>query len=217
MKKLEDYGQSCQNLAVKLKAENLSIPSITSELNLKFNGNLTEDQVKKFLGRSKNKIMKLIKCDKNYETKLTNSMIDGVAQILELNQNLWALYYDLRKNPEQTEKSFTCPYCNKHFKEKIKSYITLLKISQEILEQIKHQDSNLRRMREKNFNIKYSVTDLSKKISFVLPDLLSTLERKGLIKIIKKRLRQHFRNQNLRFPEDNEEKESEEEPEEIEA
>ena len=187
MKKVEDYGQSAMDLCIKLYGQGMSYDSICSELNMKFNADLTLKQIEHFFGRSKNKIVKILSEDKNLQTKLANTYIDSGGQLKEVNSELWKFFYELRKNPESAQKMFICPKCKFRFKERIKSYNTLLKISQEILEQIKHQDKLLGRLRNQSFNIKISYTDLSKKIALIFPKMLKDLERRKIIRILSKK------------------------------
>ena len=56
-----------------------------------------------------------------------------------------------------------------------------------LLNQIKHVDAVLGKMQKKSLNITYNYVDLSQKLVKVMPELFHNAERKGLIKIIKKR------------------------------
>ena len=68
--KVDQLGEEAQNHAIKLKAEGLSISSITDELNKNYNAELKSSEVKSFLRRKSNQIFKEMKHDKHYQEKM---------------------------------------------------------------------------------------------------------------------------------------------------
>jgi len=85
----------------------------------------------------------------------------------------------------------------------LKSYGTLLKTAEVLLSQIRHVDAVLGKMQKKSLNINYNYVDLSKKIGIVLPNLLNTMEKKGIIKLNKKRLKVYY-GKNMEYKDDEE-------------
>lgn len=214
MKKLEDYGEEAQDLALKLDGQGMSNSSIMDEINMKFSANLNLRQIEGFLGRRENDRNKILKENKNFQGKLVDSWIDGVSQLKEINSKTWKLYYDLSQNPEIINKIFICSNCKKQNMVAIKNYNNLIKLSGEILEQIKHSDNLLGKMQKKSLNITYNYCDMSNKIVKILPTILEKLEKQAIIKIIsKKRFREKYPNQNKEFEKEDE---SDEENKELE-
>jgi len=210
MKKLEDYGEECQKLAINLHTQAMSANGITDEINAKFDGDLTTEQVKKFLIRSKKKIAIILKEDKSFPQKLVQEYWDTITQLKGMNGEMYNLFLELRKNPDQSNKRVSCPHCNKSFEIFISNYNTLIKTSSTILEEIKHVDKCLGRLKNNSLKIEYNYNSLTQKISVILPRLLSSkindLQRRGIIKILsKKRFRELY--PGTEFSQDEEEKE----------
>jgi len=187
--KIEQLGEKAQSKAIKLNVEGLSNSSIADELNKEFNSEINSNEVMKFIQRSRSKSIKLLKEDKNFQSKLVEQYFDTIKQLKELNGEIWKFFYELRKNPEYKDKIITCTKCHHRMILQLQSYGLLLKTADTILKQIEHVDTVLGRLKKQSMNITYNYTDLSKKIGIVLPNLLYSMEKRGIIKLNKKRLK----------------------------
>lgn len=200
--KLEQLGGEAQKKAVKMSVEGLSPQAIADALNKEFNSDLDSVAVASFLSRSKRDSMMLIKEDKKFQQKLTEEYFDTVNQIKTINAELWTFFYELRDNPEYKDKTITCTKCHHSMILNIKSYGLLLKTADTILKQIQHVDTVLGKLQKKSFNVTYNYTDLSKKIAIAMPTLLHEMEKKGIVKVNKKRLKLYQGGQKMSYKED---------------
>lgn len=186
---VENLGAEAQTLAIKSSVEGLTAQSIADKLNEQFNSEISTEEVNSFLRRKKKQTNILIKGDKNFQNKLLQQQIDTVAQLKELNSEMWKVFYEIKKDPEFLSKMISCPKCGKKIAVQLKTYSSLIKAADTLLNQIKHVDAVLGRMQKKSFNVTYNFVDLSKKIGLVLPDLLTQMEKRGVLKINKKKLK----------------------------
>jgi len=187
--KIESLGAKAQKKVIKLSVEGLSYQTIADELSKEYNTDVTCDEVETFKRRNKNKSLQILKEDKHFQTKLVETYFNTIGQLKDINSEIFKLFYELRKNPDEQEKLISCPNCNKKIVVKLKNYLTLLKTADTLLKQIEHVDKILGRLQKKSFNISYNYTDLSKKIAIALPELLYGMEKRGIVKINKKRLK----------------------------
>lgn len=187
---LENLGIEAQEKAIKLKVEGLSNLAIADKLNENYNSDLNSEEVRHFFRRKEDKFFKIAKDDKKLQTKLSNEYFNTIQQLKDLNGEMWKLFYEIRKNPEEIYKEIHCPECNHKFRIKLKSYMALLKTADHLLKQIQHTDAILGKIQNKNINISYNVVDLSKKLTLAMPQMLERCEKSGIIKgYNKKRLR----------------------------
>jgi hypothetical protein len=186
---VENLGADAQNLAIKLSVEGLSAQSVSDKLNEQFNSNISAEEVNSFLRRKNKATSILLKEDKNFQNKLMKSYFDTVKQLRDLNSEMWKVFYEMRKDPEFLSKTVICPHCSKKLTVQLKTYSSLLKTADVLLNQIKHVDTILGKMQKKSLNITYNYVDLSKKIGLVLPDLLTQMEKRGVVRINKKKLK----------------------------
>lgn len=194
---------------VKLSVEGLTNQSIAEKISDKFETEVTDLNIGQFLKRNKNKTMNIIKEDKKFQGKLVEQYFDTMKQLQTLNSELWKFFYELRKNPEYKDKIIVCKHCSKKMTLNIQSYGLLLKTAEQILKQIAHVDAVLGKLKQKSFNIQYNYVDLSKKISFILPQLLNDMEKRGIVKVNKKRLKVYQGGKKMEYDEDDKEKEGE--------
>lgn len=189
---VENLGKEAQEEAIKLSVTGMSAQAITDQLNSKYNSTLSLREVQSYLRRRKNKTIKIIKEDKKFQDKMVEQYFDTIQQMKDLNAEMWKLFYDLKNNPELIFKTITCPECEKEITIKIKNYQTLLKTSEVLLNQIRHVDAVLGKLNKKSLNITYNYVDLSKKIAIAMPKILIDLEKKGMIKVNKTRLKKYY-------------------------
>jgi len=189
---IEQLGAKAQKETIKLSVEGLTSQAIADRLNQKYGSEITYDEVKNFLKRKQKTTAILLKEDKHFQTKMVKTYFDTIQQIRELNSEMWKLFYEIRKDPEYVSKSVECIHCHRKFSVQLKSFQTLLKAADTLLNQIKHVDTVLGRMQKKSLSINYNYVDLSKKIGLVMPQLLGNLEKRGLIKQNKKRVKEYY-------------------------
>ncbi|MDD5332071.1 MAG: hypothetical protein PHE43_04645 [Candidatus Nanoarchaeia archaeon] len=208
---VENLGEDAQKQAIELSVSGLTSQTIADKLNEQFNSNITSEEVKNFLKRKNKATSIMLKQDKNFQNKLAQAYFDTVKQLRDLNSEMWKVFYEMRKDPEFLSKTVICPHCDKKLTVQLKTYSSLLKTADVLLNQIKHVDAILGKMQKKSLNITYNYVDLSKKIGLVMPDLLAQMEKRGVVRINKKRLKLYSggKNKKMEF----EEKENEEEDE----
>lgn len=189
---IEKLGKEAQEKVIKWNLEGVTQQEIADRLNSDFNSNLNRENVMEFLSRFKDKSMKLLKDDDKLQKQLMSKYFDTITQLNKINEEMWNIFYSIKKDPDFKTKTIGCPHCHKTFAISIKSYGDLLKSADMILNQIRHVDVVLGKMNKKPLNITYNILDLSKKLSMVMPELLDGLENRGIVKINKKRLKQVY-------------------------
>lgn len=190
--KVEQLGSKAQKKAIKLKVEGLTYSAITNELNKEFNSNLKETEVSSFLKRKNKKIFREMKEDKNYQNKMLETYWDTINQLKEINKIMYDFFIRVSKDPEYNSKQVFCPECEAKFRVQLKSHDTFIKAAQVLLAQIKHVDTVIGRLKTGTINITYNFVDLSKKLVQVMPRILETAQRVGIIKNYnKKRLKDY--------------------------
>lgn len=194
--KIENLGSKAQKDCIKMHVEGQSYNSIALQLSSEYNTDITKEMVEHFLERQKRKIGEEISKDKSgFQDKLVQSYWDTISQLKNINSEMYSLFLDLRKNPEQSRKIVNCPKCRKKIEIEISNYASVIKSANTLLEEIKHVDEILHRISRNKLTINISVTDMSKKISYIAPRLMESLEKQHIIKIVnKKRFRQRFPN-----------------------
>jgi hypothetical protein len=192
MGKVEDLGEKAQTKAIKLKAQGMSAQAIADELNKEFNADLTYEQVKHFLVRKKDAAFKVLKEDKNFQEKMAKQYFDTLKQLTDLNSEMWNFFYEIKREPELKDKIIKCKHCGRRMVLQMQSYGLLLKTAEHLLNQIKHVDEVLGKMQSKNLNITYNIVDLSKKLTAVMPAILEKLDRQGVIKLKKKKMKEYY-------------------------
>lgn len=155
-------------------------------------GKLITEKAMKTFRKYINKIQAdtIAKNREQLENKAVKSLFDAKDQINYLKEEASKLYAEVMYNPEKKEQKFICKFCNKENKVKIDNYDTAIDLLKEMRNQAEALHNMVKRLQEKNFNICYSYTDLSKKLSIQIPQILTSLEQKGAIKILKKRFRE---------------------------
>ena len=206
---VEQLGADVQEKAIKLSVTGLTYQSIADQLNEENNSDLKSEDIKNFLRRSQKKTAIVLKEDKNFQNKMVQTYFDTILQLKEINSEIWKLFYEIKKDPEFVSKNISCPKCGKKIAVQLKTYGSLLKAADVLLNQIRHVDSVLGRMQKKSLNITYNYVDLSKKIGVVMPNLLVQLEKRGLIKLNKKRLKSYYGGTKMEEDEIDEEEEQE--------
>lgn len=189
--KIESLGEEAQKLAITGSVEGLSYGAIADKLNEQYQADLTPQTVGSFIKRNKNKSFQILKEDKNFQAKMAKHYFDTLSQLNALNDEMWAFFLELKKNPELKDKIISCTKCGKRLTLQMQSYGLLIKAADHILKQIEHVDKVLGNMKEKNLTINYNYVDLSKKLTQIFPELAHEMDRQGIIKIIqKKKLRE---------------------------
>ncbi|MBE3092771.1 MAG: hypothetical protein IMZ51_03825 [Chloroflexi bacterium] len=191
---VEQLGPDAQRKAIRLSVSGMSSQSIADELNKEYQSEITSNQVSDFLRRKQKDTSILLKEDKNWQVKVKEEFEDTVKQLKDLNAEVWKFFYELRKNPEYKDKIIVCKKCKHRMILQLQSYGLLLKTADTILKQIEHIDKVMGKLQKKSLNINYNYVDLSKKIGVVLPNLLQMMEKKGIVKLNKKRLKVYYGN-----------------------
>jgi hypothetical protein len=192
--KVEKLGEEAQKKAIQWNVEGISHQEIADRLNSEYNSGLNADNVFDFCKRKRNKSIQMLKDDKGLQTQLVQKYFDTIDQIRKINEEMWKLFYEIRKDPELLDKSIDCPHCQKKVKLKVTNYGPLLKAADVILSQIKHVDDLLGKMHKKQLNITYNILDLSKKLQIAIPNILENLEKRGIVKVNKSKLKQVYLN-----------------------
>jgi hypothetical protein len=186
---IEQLGGDAQKKAVRWHVEGMSHGGIADRLSEEYKTIISETEVQAFIKRKKSASAQVIKEDKSFQAKIVQQYFDTVAQLRAVNSEILKLFYEIRNDPEFIEKKVDCPNCNKKISVRLKSYNSLLKTADHLLNQIKHVDAVLGKMQNKQLNITYNYVDLSKKLTAVMPKMLDEWEKRGLVKVNKKRLK----------------------------
>jgi hypothetical protein len=189
---IEQLGKEAQENVLKWNVEGVTAQEISDRLNSTYQTDLNSNTVWKYIARFRSKSVKLIKDDDKLQKDLMGKYFDTINQLNKLNQEAWKMLYEIKKDPEFKSKSIPCPHCHKSFTISLKSYGNQLKSMETIMGQIKHVDSVLGKMSKKQLNITYNVLDLRVKLQKVLPELLDSLESRGIAKINRKKLKQFY-------------------------
>lgn len=142
-----------------------------------------------FFSRNTDKAIKVIKDNPALQEKMAQQYFNTLEQLNKLNEEIWGMYYEVKKEPELKEKKVNCPHCDRDFKVSVKDYSTIIKISEHILKQINHADKILGSLQTKSLNITYNFNDMNSKMLQIMPKLLTKFEKQGIIKINKNKAR----------------------------
>lgn len=189
---IEQLGPDIQKKIIKLSVSGMSAGSISLEINKEYQSEITSENIREFLRRKQKDTSILLKEDKNWKMKVKDEFEDTVKQLKDLNAEVWKFFYELRKNPEYKDKIIVCTKCHHRMILQLQSYGLLLKTADTILKQIEHIDKVMGKLQKNSLNINYNYVDLSKKIGLVLPNLLYMMEKKGIVKLNKKRLKMYY-------------------------
>ena len=198
--KIESLGKNAQIKAIKLSVGGQTYQAIADQLSEEYNTELTSDNIQSFVTRNKQKSINLLKEDKKLQTKFAETYFDTIKQLTDVNSEIWKLFYEIRKTPEKRYVSATCS-CGKKVSIEVENYASLLKAAEVILKQIEHVDKVMGKLKQKSYNINYNYVDLSKKISFILPKLLNNMEKQGIVKVNKKRLKLYSGGEKMTYDE----------------
>jgi len=191
--KVDQLGSKAQNKAIKWRVEGLTYSTITDKLNKDFKSDLKETEVKSFLKRKNKTIFREMKEDKNYQDKMLQTYWDTINQLREVNKVIYDFFMKVSKDSEYTSKQIFCPDCNHKFRVQLKGNDSLIKAAQVLLAQIKHVDTVVGRLKTGTINVNYNFVDLSKKMIKVMPQIMETAQRTGIIsKYNKNRLKTYM-------------------------
>ena len=182
-----EASKEAKERIIRFKAEGMSNSATADEINLKEGTDISGEDVRAFFDRRSSQAVKVMKEDKSLQEKIAKQYFDTIAQMKQLNSEMWEFFYGIKRDPEYTQKVVTCPHCNKKFSIQLKSFLVFLKTADHLLNQMKHVDAVLGKLQTKQLNITYNYTDLSKKLAIAIPKIAEKLERQGVIKIIKKK------------------------------
>lgn len=190
--KVDSMPPEAQEQAIQMKAKGLTTNAITDEINKLFSSDITSGQMKAYLARKNNKIFREAKNDKDFNDKMVQNYWNTVAQLTEVNTKVYSAFLELSKDPEFISKKVECPECDHKFNVQMKSLASFLKASEVLMAQIKHVDQVIGKLNNGAVNITYNFVDLSKKLTLVLPQILETAQRVGIIKNYNKTRMQEF-------------------------
>lgn len=189
---IERLGKEAQEDVIRFNIESVTHQEIADRLNQKYNSVVTARNVLDFLKRKNDKSVQMIKDDTGFQKELVAKYFNTITQLNGMNQEIYKLFFELRKNPELVNKTISCPHCRKSFSITIKNYASLLKTADVLLNQIRHVDAVLGKMSKRQLNVTYNMVDLSRKLTLVVPEILEKLEQRGMVKINRKKMKQIY-------------------------
>lgn len=191
-KKIENLADSeeIQKLIVKKASTGQSAGAIADDINAEFQTDLQGLHVSRYMQRARKKIFehKFQKEGDKFPAKLSQEYFDTIRQMKELSQELWGFFSELKDNRDTT-KSYKCWKCKAKNEVKTKEYTVLLKTAMAILDNIRHQNRVLGMTHKAplKFETTYNFTDMSQKLTKIMPEMVHALAKQGDIKILKKR------------------------------
>ena len=187
MLKIEKLPEDVQNKIIKMKAQGMSYSDIAQKINEDYNQDLKIDDVYKYFFKREDKAILALKDSKKMQKKFAERYFDAVTELNALFDSMKEEFYKLKDDPKYKEKLVYCPKCGTAFKTDIEDVNIKIKLADHLLSEIKHVDAVLGKIQKKSLNITYNVPDLTQKLVTVIPQLYEMDERKGNIKIKKKR------------------------------
>lgn len=156
--------------------------------------NITEDTLDYFFRKiAKPKIAAKIRADENFSNKLAQKYFDTVQALNNTHTELMKVFYEIRKDCPEIDKTIECEHCHRKTKIKVKNYGDLIKTANTILEQVKFVQKTLTKMQHQSLNVNYNILDLSRKLTIAVPEIVQSLVDQKLIKVIAhKRFRERF-------------------------
>jgi transcriptional regulator len=178
-----------QEELLTLKAQGLSGQEIADHFNEKKNTTFNNQDVLDFINKRKNNAIKVMQQNGQIEEKLANQYFNSIEQLNKLNKDMWEAFLKIKESPEYKASTVVCPKCRENVKVSFRSASELIKAADHLMKQIEHVDKVLQRLKTTGLNITYNITELTQQINKVVPEMLESYERKGEIKIKKKKLR----------------------------
>lgn len=186
MLRVERESDEVKEAIIDLRAQGFSNEAIAGEVNVKFGCDLTDSDISNYFMKNQNKVIEVLNKSEKFQERLAEQYFNSVEKVNTLANEMWKFFYDVKKDPELTNRVVDCPHCKKQFSVKIKQYSDFIKIADHLLKQIQHVDAVLGKLQNKNLSINYNVVDINQKIVKIMPQILERLERQDIIKIKKK-------------------------------
>jgi hypothetical protein len=187
MVKIEELDEKIQNDLIDLKGKGLSNQDISKEINNKWFLDLSEQDIKNFAFKKKDEAIKLLHKEGKLSGEIAKKYFSTIGQLNELNKEMWDLFYKIKSDPDYSERTISCPECNRQMKIRFKNHESLMRASEVLLKQISHVDEVLGRLSKQSISVTYNFVDMAQKINKIMPDVLDKFERRGLIKKIRKK------------------------------
>ncbi len=177
-----------QEELITMKAQGLTGQEIADHFNEKKNTNFTGQDVLDFINRRKENAIKVMQKSGQIENKLAEQYFNSINQLNALNKDMWDAFIKIKESPEYKQSSVVCPHCRNSVKVSFRSAAELVKAADHLMKQIEHVDKVLQRLKTTGLNVTYNITELTQQLNQVVPQMLETYEKKGEIKIKKKKL-----------------------------
>jgi ssDNA-binding Zn-finger/Zn-ribbon topoisomerase 1 len=169
------------------KAQGFSDRQIAEDLSVTY-PEITYQDVNAFLTKRKQNAVKVMRESGKLEQKFAEQYFDTINQLNELNQAILQEFYALKENPEYRQTEVACPECGKKIKVRYKSSQELIRAADHLLKQISHVDEILGRLKKNaSTNVTYNIVDMTQKVVKIVPDIIAQYERRGYIKVLKKK------------------------------
>lgn len=189
MLKIEKLSKELQEEVISLRAQGLPGAAIATTINEKYE--LDEELVGKdvldFCNKRENNAIKVAKDKGVFASQMAKKYFDTISQLTKLNEEVWNLFYEIKKADIYKNATVNCPKCGAPVNVRFKSSMEQLKAVDRLMRQIEHVDEILGRVSKNALNITYNITDLTQKVVQVMPQVLENYENRGLIKIKNKK------------------------------
>ena len=177
-----------QNKLLNMKAQGITGQEIADTFNAEKGTDMTANDVNSFVSKRKNNAVKVLQKSGEIEQQLAKQHFDSIEQLNSLNRDMWDAFTQIKESPEYKQSSVICPHCQQPVKVAFKSAAELVKAADHLMKQIEHVDKVLNRLKTTGLNVTYNITELTQQINKVIPDMLTAFEKRGDIKIKKKKI-----------------------------
>jgi transcriptional regulator len=177
-----------QEKLLTMRAQGISGQEIADHFNAEKGTAFNSQDILDFVNKRKHNAIKVMQQNGQIEDRLAKSYFNSIDQLNRLNRDVWDAFTKIKNSEEYKQSLVVCPKCGSSVKVAFKSAAELVKVSDHLLKQIEHVDKVLNRLKSTGLTINYNVTELTQQINKVLPDILYTLDKKGDIKIKRKKL-----------------------------
>jgi len=177
-----------QEKLLNMKAQGLSAQEIADRFNSEKQTDFNSQDILDFINKRKQNAIKVMQKNGEIEDRLAKQYFDSIEQLNTLNRSMWEAFTKIKESEEYKQSTVICPSCQKPVKVAFKSASELVKAADHLMKQIEHVDKVLNRLKTTGLNVTYNITELTQQINKIMPDILSSYEKKGEIKIKKKKI-----------------------------
>ena len=177
-----------QEKLLEMKAQGISAQEIANKFNSEKQIDLNSQDVLDFINKRKQNAIKVMQKNGEIEDRLAKQYFDSIEQLNTLNRSMWEAFMKIKESEEYKQSTVICPGCHMPVKVAFKSAAELVKAADHLMKQIEHVDKVLNRLKTTGLNVTYNITELTQQINKIMPDILTSYEKKGEIKIKKKKI-----------------------------